>query len=198
MSLGVTATWDSAGMLEMLRIRTPGMTQVMQGITAIGGGGVLASVAMLCGIWLGVRRSRRDAAGYLGAVVLGWACYGLLKWAFGRPRPTVIERLADAGWYSFPSGHAMMSAVILGLAVLLLTERRMPRGAVGLLVALIAFSRVYLGVHYPSDVVAGLLAGTGWVLGVRESFRGGSDRLPPGSGVGTLPSGRTSGSDGGL
>jgi len=88
-----------------------------------------------------------------------------------RPRPNIVPHLTEVQTSSFPSGHSMMSAVIyLTLGVLL---SRLVVGAVMrfyvvavamLLTALVGFSRVFLGVHYPSDVVAGWTAGLAWAL----------------------------------
>lgn len=196
-SLGITLPWDEVGLLEVARFRTPALTRVMQGITTIGGGDVLAPVGLLFGGWLWFRRSRRAAGHYLGAAVLGWGCYGLLKWVFARPRPSVVERLDGAGWWSFPSGHAMASVIVLGLAVVLVTQKRLAWAAVALLVMLIAFSRVYLGVHYPSDVIAGLFGGVAWIGAAVALLRAGTDRALPGRESGTAPGGQTTGSVGG-
>lgn len=196
-SLGVTASWDAAGLTAAETLRSPSWTMVMKWITVLGEGEVLGPLAAVVGIGLWLTRNKRQGQFYLGSVVIAYASYGILKWAFARPRPSVIPRLDGAGWYSFPSGHTMMSAVILGLAVMLITERRLARGAVGFLVAMIAFSRVYLGVHYPTDVIAGLLVGTAWMLGVTERLRGGSGPLLPGRESGTPRAGRTTGNAGG-
>jgi undecaprenyl-diphosphatase len=97
--------------------------------------------------------------------------YLLLKPIFQRERPRIIERLAEAGWYSYPSGHAMLAPVIYGFGLILLAQsvrdRRIRAALVTLaltLPPLIAISRVYLGVHYPSDVVAALFLGNAWML----------------------------------
>jgi undecaprenyl-diphosphatase len=74
----------------------------------------------------------------------------------------------DAGWYSYPSGHAALAPIVFGLAAVLwiggiAPSRRVVRlGAVATLTGAIALSRVYLGLHYPSDVAGGLLLGIGW------------------------------------
>jgi undecaprenyl-diphosphatase len=96
----------------------------------------------------------------------------VLKGVFRRPRPEVIDSGYTAGFYSFPSGHATVSAGFYGaLTIMLAYHLRGPaRWAVVALgmavVLLISFSRLYLGVHYPTDVLAGLLAAPLWLVSV--------------------------------
>jgi undecaprenyl-diphosphatase len=113
----------------------------------------------------------RTMAFLLVTTSLGWFLMDTLKEHYGRKRPTVVEHLMGETSLSFPSGHAKMSAVVyLTLAALL--AQRSPRKRVKIfwltlaigLTLLIGCSRLYLGVHYPSDVLAGWLAGTAWAL----------------------------------
>jgi undecaprenyl-diphosphatase len=92
----------------------------------------------------------------------------ILKQTFNRPRPSVIPNLRIMS-PSFPSGHAMESAIVyltLGAVLMRVAERRLTKlyclGIATLLTTLIGISRVYLGVHYPTDVVAGWIVGFGW------------------------------------
>ena len=107
------------------------------------------------------------AVGFLGAQLLTW----LLKATFERPRPSFGDPVATAGWFSFPSGHALSSIALYGALAYLLAgavRSRRARAAgfagVALLVAAIGFSRLYLGVHYLTDVLAGYSAGLAWLL----------------------------------
>jgi undecaprenyl-diphosphatase len=167
---GWTQTLDQGLMLGVEQLRSPGLTAVMQSLSAIGAGEVEIPIALLLSLRLSLIRRRPEAAGYAAATLSGWAAYGVAKWIFQRPRPRVIPRSAGAGggWYSFPSGHATMAPLVFGLGLLIWSAPwpRATRVALLLLAAvcslLIGFSRVYLGVHWPTDVLAGLLLGTGW------------------------------------
>lgn len=134
-------------------------------------GGPLPMVGVTIGI-LGALwwRGRHRAAWFFGAATVGAAALNLLaKWILGRPRPAFWVSLAPEASSSFPSGHAMGSAALaLALGVLLVRWRgRWLAWVVGGLFAVsVGFSRVYLGVHYPSDVLAGWLATIGWVTSV--------------------------------
>ena len=95
----------------------------------------------------------------------------LLKSVFNRPRPDLVAKLVDVNSASFPSGHAINSAVIyLTLGILLATTRAEPvvriyiLSVAILLTLMIGLSRVYLGVHWPSDVLAGRAVGASWAL----------------------------------
>jgi undecaprenyl-diphosphatase len=167
---GWTQSLDQRLMLSVGNLRSEGLTAVMRSLSAIGAGEVEIPAALLLSLRLSLIRRRAEAAGYAAATLSGWAVYGIAKWIFERPRPRVIPRIAGAGggWYSFPSGHATMAPLVFGLGLLIWSApwQRRTRVALLLLAAicslLIGFSRVYLGVHWPTDVLAGLLLGTGW------------------------------------
>jgi Membrane-associated phospholipid phosphatase len=143
--------------------------EIARDITALGSGAVLGTaVAFILGFLL---LSRRFAAAlFLLVASLGGATLNsLLKTLYGRTRPEEPLRLIEIDSLSFPSGHAMSSATIyLTIAVLLarIADRRREKvylfSAALLLSFAVGFSRVYLGVHYPTDVVAGWAAGVAW------------------------------------
>lgn len=140
-------------------------------ITNLGSTTMLTALPVLATAYLFWRRQRRAAAYVACASLGGLVLILLLKHLFGRPRPDVVPHLVQVTSTSFPSGHSMMSAVIyLSLAVLLFEaagRRRMKAFLIPLALALsglIGLSRVYLGVHYPTDVVGGWAAGTAWAL----------------------------------
>jgi undecaprenyl-diphosphatase len=149
----------------------PWMEGVGRDITALGGVAVLLlMVAAVCGfLWLS--RKRRMALAVAAAVIGGMLTSSLLKGAFQRARPDVVPHLVTVSSLSFPSGHSMMSAVVyltLGALVATVVEGRRLKiyvVSVSLLVTmLVGASRVYLGVHWPSDVLAGWSAGLVWAL----------------------------------
>jgi undecaprenyl-diphosphatase len=120
-------------------------------------------------LWLLLRR--RLHAALFFALAVGGA--GLLnqvtKWLFGRERPKLWPSLAPEATFSFPSGHAMGAMALVTALVLLLWEShwRYPALALGsLFVLCVSVSRLYLGVHYPSDILAGWLAALAWVMGL--------------------------------
>ncbi|MBM3856033.1 MAG: phosphatase PAP2 family protein, partial [Verrucomicrobia bacterium] len=95
----------------------------------------------------------------------------MLKYFFGRPRPDVVPHLSPAALASFPSGHSMLSAIVyLALGTLLarlVSEMRLKLYILGMaltLTFLVGASRIYAGVHYPSDVLAGWTAGLVWAV----------------------------------
>jgi undecaprenyl-diphosphatase len=143
----------------------------MRDLTALGGVTVLSLIS-LAGLAHLALRGQRFAALFLGGAITG----GLLlssaaKSAFSRPRPDLVPHGVDVVTASFPSGHAMMAAVTyLTLAVMLAraapeTRMRVFYVAVAvILTGLVGVSRVYLGVHWPSDVLAGWSLGAAWAL----------------------------------
>lgn len=142
---------------------SPLLTAVMQAITTIGSEYFLAPLAAIL-VWRWWRRGERRAA-YLLVAGSGSAelVLQLLKTLIHRPRPEVFFGLATAETYSFPSGHAFVPAVYFGILAGILAARARWRAAVVVMAALLGFSRVYLGFHYPSDVVAGWALAVVWL-----------------------------------
>jgi undecaprenyl-diphosphatase len=157
-------------MLALAADRRPALTTCMKVLSVTGSGLVEFPFAfLLIGILL-LRGQKAQAGWYGGAVLSGWALYALAKLAVRRHRPHVITHLMHgAGWYSYPSGHSMLAPLVFGLgAIAWATPWRSPAGrlaalaSTALLALAIGVSRVYLGSHYPSDVIGGLLLGTAW------------------------------------
>jgi undecaprenyl-diphosphatase len=174
LALGAALTdRDKQALIAVAATRTPGASGWMGVLSGIGQGSFAIPAGIAVFLVLLLRGWRRSALCYAVTVLSGWGLNAILKEGFRRHRPGVVPHLDGAGWYSYPSGHAMLAPLVFGLGVYLLT-RQSARGvqwtarvtAVVLCLA-IAWSRVYLGVHYPSDVIGALLAGTGWAaLGV--------------------------------
>jgi len=140
-------------------------------ITALGSGFVLGLVVFAIVGFLLLQGTYRTALFVLVATTGGSLLNTGLKEVFQRPRPEVVPHLREVMSLSFPSGHAMTSAAVyltLGALLMRITERRLTKlycmAIAMLLTALVGTSRVYLGVHYPTDVLAGWLAGMSWAL----------------------------------
>jgi undecaprenyl-diphosphatase len=147
----------------------PWLEQMGRDFTALGGVGVLTLFGLAALGYLVLSRRYRTALFTVMAVAGGWVMNTLLKLGFSRPRPELVPHGAEVYTASFPSGHSMMAAVTyLTLAALLTrVEPRLRLKAYLLLVAvlitlIVGVSRVYLGVHWPSDVLAGWTAGAAW------------------------------------
>ena len=145
------------------------LEEMMRDVTAFGSPGPLVFLTLAAVIYLLLRRRHRTALFVFLAVGGGQLLSSLLKLGFDRPRPDLVPHGMTVYTASFPSGHAMMAAVTyltLG-ALLARTETRRRLKAYIMLLALlltllIGISRVYLGVHWPSDVLGGWIAGSAW------------------------------------
>ena len=146
-----------------------------RGLTALGDNVTLWCLTLLVAGYLAVARRRPDLLHLVAVTASGGLLTTGIKAIVDRARPNVVHRLVDTNSASFPSGHAMNSAFVYGTLALLAvgssrsqTEGRYIIGAALLLIVLIGCSRVLLGVHWPSDVLAGWAIGAGWaVLGLR-------------------------------
>jgi undecaprenyl-diphosphatase len=148
-----------------------GTAAVVRDITALGSAVVLITLTLLILGYLAMSGRSRVAALIAVATAGGQALNLLLKNAFARARPDAALHLVEVSSTSFPSGHSMASSIFyLTIGALLARTARRRREKVYfvasalLLTFLIGFSRVYLGVHYPTDVLAGWAAGTAWAL----------------------------------
>lgn len=165
----------------MLAMRVPGdparpigpawLPSAVRDVTALGSSTVLTLVVALTASFLALRRRFGSAGLVLASTILGASAITLVKTLVARTRPDLVEALMVETSNSFPSGHAANSAIVyLTLAALLFPVVREWRlrlfilAAAMLLVGLIGVSRVYLGVHWPTDVVAGWAFGSLWAL----------------------------------
>jgi undecaprenyl-diphosphatase len=168
-SEGATQAFDEAVLRWMAAHQKPWLQHVMFEITLLGTGLVLMVMVAVSATFLWLSDHRFSALLLVIATWGGVAINSLLKSTFDRPRPQVFEWGADVLTSSFPSGHAMTATITYGTVAYLaarLQRRRLARWitliVAGLMIVLICFSRLYLGVHYPTDVVAGALMGLGW------------------------------------
>ncbi|HVJ00304.1 MAG TPA: phosphatase PAP2 family protein [Sphingomonas sp.] len=148
------------------------LERTMIDITTLGGRTVLTLVVILTTGFLAIRRLWVTAGLVVAATVLGSLVTSVAKQLVARPRPDLIDHLVQVSSMSFPSGHSANSAIVYLTIATLLTQVVTERAArnfilvaAGLLVAAIGCSRVYLGVHWPTDVLAGWSFGTFWALG---------------------------------
>ena len=154
--------------LQKARLR---VTRVLEAVTLLGSQAVVISVAS-CAALILFFQGRRDRAlliaiAIAGAELLLW----ILKVEFHRPRPEPFFGSVPPASYSFPSGHALLSFCCYGTLSAVCSARRWVRIAAAALILSIGISRVYLGVHYPSDVIAGYLVAILWMASVAVAYR---------------------------
>ncbi|TDL80841.1 phosphatase PAP2 family protein [Peribacillus frigoritolerans] len=151
-------------------LRTPLLGQIMAGITSLGSAtGIMMGMSIAL-IVLFINRQWWEGLFLIVAVSGSSLLNYYLKWMFKRDRPTFNPLITEDG-YSFPSGHSMVSFSFLGILAYLITlmvkKKRLKvliMASFFFIVFLIGFSRIYLGVHYPSDVIAGFAAGGAWLV----------------------------------
>jgi membrane-associated phospholipid phosphatase len=186
---GETKHFDDEVLATIHQYASPGLTSLMRLLTTLGSTFFL----VLLGVFLfslGIRRKRAVvlfAITMAGAALLIW----VLKLGFHRARPMPFFEIPAPRSYSFPSGHALAAFCFYGgLATIMADRIRSSKGRLiiwtlaVLFIALIGFSRVYLGVHYPSDVIAGYAAGFVWVMTLASVDRLVLRRLRKGSSKG--------------
>jgi membrane-associated phospholipid phosphatase len=159
---------DITVLRQIRQLANPVLDQLMLGITRLANPEVVITVVVIAFSWLIRRRQWRSA------VMLLFTCLGTvminqgMKLVFARPRPLLWPRLIQETSYSFPSGHALGAMVLYGFLAYLLVRRhpgqtRSIYGIAAGLIMAIGFSRLYLGVHYPTDVLGGYLVGWLWL-----------------------------------
>ncbi len=174
---GRTGEFDELGLLaartgeDRAFAGTHLMLEIVRDVTAMGGvflRNLFAIAAVVALLFLSLRR---EAVLFAMTVAGGWVANSALKGIVGRERPQIVPHLMEAGGESFPSGHSFNSAVVyiaMALAFASMSQRHSVRyvliGTAMVLSAMIAWSRVMLGVHFPSDVTAGWLGGAGWAF----------------------------------
>jgi undecaprenyl-diphosphatase len=163
---GPFTTLDRTITLWLAAHRTPGLTSFTATVSDLHQTAKLLALTALLALWRGWRRDGRSVRA-LAVVPVGMLLIVALKDLFQRPRPHLDVPLVQIATYSFPSGHAVASTVFYGILCVLVFRHvrarslRVAAAAVaGAMVLLVAFTRVYLGAHYLSDVLAGIAVGT--------------------------------------
>jgi undecaprenyl-diphosphatase len=176
---GKPLTFDRRVMLALHNSATPSapigpawLPEAARDITSLGSNIVLGIMTFAVAGYLFLAGKPAVAWLMLIAVLGGVALNNLLKFAFARPRPDFVTHAARVFTTSFPSGHATLSAITY-LTIGALLARTHPSFAISLyfmslavfLTVLIGVSRIYLGVHYPTDILGGWCIGGAWAMG---------------------------------
>lgn len=189
--------FDHDGLRLGLALRNPRRTALMKTVSALARPDVMSTIGILS-LFISRRSPVHRSKGILLAVTLagGGGIIALIKLRVGRERPSLVEALAKEGSFSFPSGHSFISLCFYGILAswwMRTHPRLVDRVIIGVAstgaIGLIGGSRVYLGVHYPSDVLAGFAAAVPWLTACLTAYNQYEKRaalLPPGPGAITL------------
>jgi undecaprenyl-diphosphatase len=166
---GYTQQFDVAALQWLGAHHTPWLTSVMTEVTPLGTGIVVLTIVGVTAAFLWHTEHKISAQLLLAATAGNIILNNVLKLSFDRARPSVFEWQTHAASSSFPSGHAMSATVVYGTVAYLLARlqkhgwsRAITLVAATILIALICTTRLYLGVHYPSDVLGGIIVGLAW------------------------------------
>lgn len=177
---------DKAILLAIQKIHTPILDGIMIGVTSLAE--PLAMLTVCSGFAVGAKHFNRPIlATNLGIAAVGAVGLNyLLKEVFGRARPALWNHIVDVGHYSFPSGHAMVSLVMYGFIGYVLAKqypqwRRQIYASTASLILAIGFSRLYLGVHWATDVIVGYAAGLIWLVTCTRGLELEEKYFPPSS-----------------
>ncbi|MBI4409071.1 MAG: phosphatase PAP2 family protein [Gemmatimonadetes bacterium] len=168
---GATQSFDERVLEWIAGLRRPWLDAAMVEVTTLGDGFVVMTMVVISSLFLWLTRHHYSVYLLLIGVFGGHLLNSLLKQLYERPRPSIVQWATDVHSASFPSGHAMTALIAYGSIAYLVgrlepTPRlRRATWIVGiLLIASVGASRMYLGVHYPSDVLGGFLAGLAWTI----------------------------------
>ena len=171
---GQTRHFDDATRAAVHTLASPALTIAMRGVSFLGSTLFLTAATIMIVAWFALRRWGREAKLFAITMIGASLLNTTLKLAFKRPRPIPFFDLTPPETYSFPSGHALASCCFFaGLAAILSGRVKGRRArtiiwiAAATMFLLIGLSRIYLGVHYTTDVIAGFAAALIWILVVR-------------------------------
>jgi membrane-associated phospholipid phosphatase len=169
--LAPLSTFDNAAEQFLYSLRTPGLIRAFLLITNLGGPIIVGAIALLAAGGLWVLKRRRDAIAFAVTLFGSAATTGALKIIIARPRPGGLLPIISETSASFPSGHATLSMALYGFLAYLAwrhfktASARAAALVIGaLLILSVGFSRLYLGVHFPTDVIAGWGVGAVWIF----------------------------------
>jgi len=160
-------SWDAPIILGIHRLSNPTFDTLMKFVTQTGNAGAIVIVLIMAG-WFIWKHRQIDAFSILGAFGGAVGINALLKLIFARPRPHLFPPLIVETDFSFPSGHVTAAVAVYGFIAFLLWQNRHRVWAVisALWIFMVALSRIYLGVHYPSDTLAAMAFTSLWLFGV--------------------------------
>lgn len=169
-SEGITQSFDERVLRWFETHRSPMLDKVMLEITTLGTGVVLVMLVLVASVFLWQTQHKWSVYLLMLGVLGGKLFNTLLKEFYERPRPSVVQWVTEVHSASFPSGHAMSSMVVYGSVAYLVGRleartrlRRTTWTLAAIVILAIGISRMYLGVHYPSDVIAGFVGGLAWL-----------------------------------
>lgn len=173
LSLPAVQHFDTLVQARIHAAASPRLTGIMLALTWLGAIKIFAVALAIVLIFLWLRGRRTDVVLLGGAIAGAFLLNETLKQHFRRPRPQVLWSIGDEHTFSFPSGHSLFAVVLYGTLAYIALHRVGPKArrpgliALALLMPLgIGTSRVYLGMHFPTDVIAGWLAGAVWLAGI--------------------------------
>jgi undecaprenyl-diphosphatase len=146
----------------------------MRGSVYLGTNLVILPVMLVLGLWLWrVKHTPLTGVHLLVVCVGALSMNGAMKWLLSRDRPTLFPQRGLYAWASFPSGHLILTTSLYFTAAMMLWERRgwrWPFVAASFMVLVTAYSRLYLSVHWPTDLIGGVLIGVVWLIGSWKAF----------------------------
>jgi membrane-associated phospholipid phosphatase len=162
-------SFDRSLLLWIHQFANPQLDGLMLFITALGDPAMVITVFISTIAWLGMKRRYTDVIRFTIACTGGVVINQVMKLFFAKPRPELWPRLISETSFSFPSGHAVGSMVVYGFIGYILARefpiyQRYIYTAASILIIAIGFSRLYLGVHYPTDIIAGYGVGILWLI----------------------------------
>jgi undecaprenyl-diphosphatase len=173
---GATQTADERVLQWFAARRSPLLDEIMFDFTTLGDGVVLIMIALVASVFLWLTRHHWSVYILMVGMIGGKILNTVLKTAFDRTRPSVVEWFYEVTSPSFPSGHAMGAFITYGTVAYLVGRlsptpllRHVTWFFATIMILGVGISRMYLGVHYPSDVIAGFLAGLAWLAFVASS-----------------------------